>query len=440
VLGWWKERVRDARVAGEDEQLPELARAAGSSGPESKSLRRRLESVRRNNEYAEILLLGAHRLVEEWTGEGRPPGPSGKEQARESVRSREIVFEEFRRHGNGSFYATLCIPLAPLETGPPGAAALTRQLLAFSRKQVLMPRVFDLNAAIIDTEGLLRRLAGEHIVLALKLNAHPGEALADQGQVEQLILNLVVNARDALPQGGRIEIETAAVRVEAAERDSAKGAEPGDYVALTIRDNGGGMTEQIRGRIFEPFITTKPTGAGTGLGLSMVHAIVRQSKGWVEVESELGAGATFRVYLPRANGPSGEAAAETATARKAGSGRILVAGDHTEVRRLAAEALRQDGSEVVEARNGKEAAALCSSPDQRFDLLLADVVMPEMNGWDPAIRIRKLRAGLRVILMSGSATSIFAGMELAREGMGFIQKPFSPEELATAVSETLRGP
>ncbi len=318
------------------------------------------------------------------------------------------------------------------------AAALTRQLLAFSRQQVLQPRVIDLQEIVAGMEKLLRRIIGEDVRLATVAGPGPALVSADPGQIEQVILNLVVNARDAMPEGGRLTISTAAVELDAAFAQQHPTTVPGRYVHLSVSDTGEGMNEDTKGRIFEPFFTTKGPGKGTGLGLAMVYGIVKQSGGHVWVHSAPGRGATFDIYLPRVDAP---AADDTADAERpeaaAGSETVLLVEDDPAVRALARRALDRYGYRVLEASNGRDALELARRTRHPIDLLLVDVVMPELGGRRAAEQLLRTRPAMKVLYMSGYAGS--EERERAFEPGAFLQKPFTPDALVRRVRELLDG-
>jgi signal transduction histidine kinase len=319
------------------------------------------------------------------------------------------------------------------------AAALTRQLLAFSRKQMLQARVVDLNQAVHELESMLGRLIGERIALTTDLEAGLRNISVDPGQLTQVIVNLVVNARDAMPDGGRIVIGTrnAAGFPPAAEPSGRNGA----AVVLTVADTGEGMSPQTRAQIFEPFFTTKREGTGTGLGLATVYGIVRQSGGWIDVASEVGAGTTFSLYFPAT-----EDAAETIDAAKTLppgaariAARILVVEDQPEVRELAVRALRRVGYEVFEATDGDDAAARFTDRAKSLSLLLTDVVMPGLNGRELAERLRAANPRLLVIYMSGYTQEILDQQDRVGPGAAFVAKPFTPSALVRQVDQLLHA-
>ncbi len=318
------------------------------------------------------------------------------------------------------------------------AASLTRQLLAFSRKQVLEPRSLDLNRILAGLEKMLRRILGEDIEVAQKLAPELGSVLADPGQIEQVIMNLVVNARDAMPGGGKLTLETAEVEIDADHAARRVALAPGRYVSLAVTDTGCGMDAATTRRIFEPFFTTKEKGRGTGLGLSTVHGIVTQSGGTIWVYSEPGSGTTFRVYLPiHEGGDCAPSATPTADGRARGDETILVVEDDEAIRCLARRILTTAGYRVVDAPEGAEALALCQEHPGPIDLLLTDVVMPKMSGKVVADEVLRLRPQLKVLFMSGYTDNAIAHHGRLDPGTHFIAKPFSGMELARKVRSVL---
>jgi len=318
------------------------------------------------------------------------------------------------------------------------AAGLTRQLLAFSRKQILQPRVLDLNRVVEEMRPMLSRLVGEDVQVDIALNAESGAVYADPHQLEQVIMNLAVNARDAMPNGGRLGIETAIVEWDESHAQSHPGPRPGRYVMLAVRDSGIGMDEATRQRIFEPFFTTKAAGKGTGLGLSMVHGSVEQSGGHIEVDSEPGHGTTFRIYLPALAEAAADAGMLAAVPALSGKETVLVVEDQEEVRRYAAAALRAHGYRVIQAANAGEALLVCER--ERIDLVLTDVVMPDLSGRELADRLGKRWPGIKVLFMSGYTDNAIVHQGVLEKEAEFIQKPFSPEELSIKVREVLLAP
>ena len=316
------------------------------------------------------------------------------------------------------------------------AAVLTRQLLAFSRRQILQPETLDLNARVLEMSRMLGRLIGEHIAMDLHLAPEAWMVRADAAQLEQAIVNLGVNARDAMPSGGRLAIETANRDLTNAVGE-ALGVPPGQYVLLAVRDSGVGIEEEIKVRIFDPFFTTKPQGQGTGLGLAMVYGFVRQSGGAITVESEPGRGTTFTLYLPRGSAaPSRLAPPKPAVPEVHGSGTILIAEDERPIRRLVATVLQQAGFETIEAADGQEALELFAKNSHAVALVITDVVMPRMGGRQLAQHLRGLRQDLRLLYMTGYAEEGDALRQTAPDARVLV-KPFSPDALLHTVTAIL---
>ncbi len=321
------------------------------------------------------------------------------------------------------------------------ASGLTRQLLAFSRRQFIAAKVLDLKALVANMDGMLRRLIGEDLVeFNAELDASTGAIKADPGQVEQIIMNLVVNARDAMPKGGRLTIETRNVTIRERVRLDAVGVAPGSYVLLAVRDNGHGMDAETRSHLFEPFFTTKEKGKGTGLGLSTVYGIVKQSGGSIIVESAPGRGTTFRIYFPRVEQEvPGQTGAVEATDPARGHETILLIEDEPAVRGLVHETLRLHGYTVLEARHGIEALLTSAKYVGPIHLLLTDVVMPQMSGPEVAEKILTVRSGIKVLYMSGYPDHPVFDKGSVNRQTGFLPKPFSPHVLAQKVREVLDG-
>jgi two-component system cell cycle sensor histidine kinase/response regulator CckA len=318
------------------------------------------------------------------------------------------------------------------------AAALTQQLLAFSRKQVLQPTVLDMTEVVEGMKTLLRRLIGEHIALITVPERQPLLVRADRGQLEQVIVNLAVNARDAMPAGGTLTIETEAVELDDAFVASHPGSQTGAHVVLTVRDTGIGMDPETRGRVFEPFFTTKPVGKGSGLGLATVYGIVKQSGGYVEVSSAPARGSTFRVYLPRVSAQAPAPAPPPATETpRGGRETVLLVEDEVGVRNLARRALQRFGYRVLEAGNGEEALTLARHAAEPIDLLLTDVVMPEMGGRELALHLVRERPSTRVLYTSGYTDTGVLQDEIRDAVVSFLPKPYTPQELAQKVREVL---
>jgi PAS domain S-box-containing protein len=319
------------------------------------------------------------------------------------------------------------------------AAALTTQLLAFSRRQVLQPRVLDINSLIVNTEKMLRRLIGEDLEVKVVLSPGLGKIKADPGQIEQVIFNLAINARDAMPTGGRITIETANVEIDETYVKTHFGVEPGDYVMMAVSDNGSGMDAETKSHIFEPFFTTKQQGKGTGLGLSTVYGIVKQSGGDIWVYSEPGKGTAFKIYFPRVLGQEGgEALGGALDPVARGTETILVVEDEAGVRKLLCELLRKQGFTVLEATDGREALRLCKSSKSTIHLLLTDVVMPDMSGHQIAEQLAAVRPKMKVLYMSGYTENTIVHHGVLNAGVQFLSKPFTQETLLAKVREVLK--
>ncbi len=314
------------------------------------------------------------------------------------------------------------------------AAALTHQLLAFSRQQILQPKVLDLNEIIRETERMLTRLIGEDIEMRTVLASDLGQVEADPGQLEQILMNLVINSRDAMPQGGKLTIATSNVRLDADYTDSHPYVTPGDYVCLAVSDTGVGMDAETCSRIFEPFYTTKEVGKGTGLGLSTVYGIVKQSRGHIEVYSEPGRGTTFKIYLPRKLSlPSNSGLQRPAAS--GGSERILLVEDDAQLRELTTAVLAAQGYAVFAAGSVEEVSAICAR--HNVDLLLTDVVMPKTSGKEIAQTVSARFPGVKTLYMSGYTTDAVVHHGVLEEGIFFLQKPFTPAALAAKVREVL---
>jgi nitrogen-specific signal transduction histidine kinase len=320
------------------------------------------------------------------------------------------------------------------------AASLTRQLLAFSRQQVLERKVLDVNDMIAQTEKMLGRLIGEDVELVTVLDSALNRVFADAGQLEQVIMNLAVNARDAMPRGGRLTIETANVEIDEAYARLHATVRPGSYVMIAVSDTGVGMNGETLAHMFEPFFTTKGRGKGTGLGLATVYGIVKQSGGSVWVYSEVGKGTTFKIYLPLVEeGGEAEPVPAAEPASLVGSETVLLVEDEEPVRALSRSILESYGYTVLEAASGKDGLDVAGHYPRPIHLVLTDVVMPEMGGSDMASRLEALRPGVCVLYMSGYTDDAVFRNELLEKGRVFLQKPFTPETLARKVREALGG-
>ena len=317
------------------------------------------------------------------------------------------------------------------------AAELTSQLLAFSRKQVLQPKVINLNTVVENISKMITRVIGEDFELVISLDPELGSIKADPGQMEQVIMNLAVNARDAMPRGGKLIIETAGIVLDEAYARLHLRVHPGPHVMLAVSDTGCGMDAETRSRIFEPFFTTKDQGKGTGLGLSTVYGIVKQSGGDIWVYSEPGRGTTFKLYLPRIEQAAEQPYQERRQIRSAGTETVLLVEDESQVRNLAALVLRERGYEVLEASTGEEALRIAKRYAGRIHLLLTDVVMPQMSGKELSEQIKRTRLDIKVLFASGYTDDAVLHHGVFEADMEFIQKPFTPNALANKVRQVL---
>jgi PAS domain S-box-containing protein len=317
------------------------------------------------------------------------------------------------------------------------AATLTSQLLAFSRRQIIQPTVVSMNALVGNLETMLRRLIGENIELSARVSGDPGSVRADVGQLEQIIMNLVVNARDAMPQGGKITIETANVVLDDIYARAHLAVVPGPYVLLAVSDTGVGMTPEVQARIFEPFFTTKPKDRGTGLGLATIYGIVKQNNGNIWVQSEPGKGTTFKVYLPRVDDLPESVTPWSQSGVQGGHETVLLVEDDERVRTLARTVLTRKGYIVIEASDGEEALRIAAQHAGDLDLLLTDVVMPGMSGRLLAQQFSELYAEVPVLYMSGYTDDAIVHHGVLISGVSFLQKPFTPATLARAVRDVL---
>jgi signal transduction histidine kinase/CheY-like chemotaxis protein len=319
------------------------------------------------------------------------------------------------------------------------AATLTRQLLAFSRKQFLELKVIDVNAVIADMERLLRPLIGENIELVTRLSTQTGHTRADTSQLEQVIMNLVVNAKDAMPEGGKLTLQSSDVTVRQ-NFSEQRFIQPGRYAVISVTDTGQGMDKETQSRIFEPFFTTKEKGKGTGLGLSTVYGIVKQSNGYVFAQSEIGAGTTFHVYLPRVEDPAEEVSPAKSRQNEAGGCEtVLLVEDEESVRELVRLTLASRGYKVLEAENGEGGLRIAETCKEPIDILITDVVMPGIGGRELAKKLLALRPGISVLYLSGYTEDAVITHGALAPGTAFLQKPFTLQSLAEKVREVLRS-
>jgi two-component system cell cycle sensor histidine kinase/response regulator CckA len=317
------------------------------------------------------------------------------------------------------------------------ATTLTRQLLAFSRKQLLELKVVDVNAIVRDMERLLQPLIGENVEFTTSLTPDAPHTRADAGQLEQVLMNLVVNAKDAMPDGGKLTIQTQSIVVDEAHRRGQTFVRPGRYVLLSVRDTGMGMDKETQSRIFEPFFTTKEKGKGTGLGLSTVYGIVKQSGGYVMVQSEEQRGTTFHIYLPRVDGVTEKHAPPVAHAARGGTETVLLVEDEESVRQLVRDTLSAKGYRVVEAENGEAGIAAAARHDGSIDLVITDVVMPGMGGRELVRQLLQLRPDAKVLYLSGYTEDAILSDGTIEHGAAFLQKPFTLQSLSRKVREVL---
>jgi two-component system, cell cycle sensor histidine kinase and response regulator CckA len=341
----------------------------------------------------------------------------------------------------GGIQSELRADIQQIENAAERASMLIRQLLAFSRRQVLQPKIIDLNAIVLGLDKLLGRLMGEHIEMVTRCAGNVGHVKADPAQVEQVIMNLVVNARDAMPKGGRLTVETFNVDLDSTYARDHVSVKPGSYVMLAVSDTGIGMNPETVAHIFEPFYTTKESGQGTGLGLSTVYGIVKQSGGYIWVYSEPGKGTTFKVYLPRvtAQVDSKPEVMQLPAAGK-GSETILLVEDEEAVRELATRILSAKGYSVVAAKSTREAEDFSEKYTGQIHLLLTDIIMPGTSGRELARRITERHPKTRVLYMSGYTDNVLAQGGVLEAGLSFLQKPFTPGALAQKVRDVLDSP
>ncbi|MFY9647888.1 MAG: ATP-binding protein, partial [Terriglobales bacterium] len=318
------------------------------------------------------------------------------------------------------------------------AASLTRQMLAFSRKQVLMPKIIDLNTVVGETSKMLSRLLGEDVELITKLGTDLDKVKADPNQMEQVIMNLAINARDAMPNGGKLFIETANVTLDQHDNQLHHiEAPPGNYVALSVSDTGIGMDKETQSRMFEPFFTTKDVGKGTGLGLATVYGIVKQSGGHIRVESEIGKGSAFKVFMPQAREMLEPIQPLSTKPFLSGTGTILLVEDEVSLRQLSHQLLESMGYKVMKAANGVEAIRIARQCLIPIHLLITDVVMPGMNGRELAELLCATRPQMKVLYVSGHTDDMLVQYAIFKPGASFLQKPFSREDLARKIQQIL---
>jgi nitrogen-specific signal transduction histidine kinase/CheY-like chemotaxis protein len=327
--------------------------------------------------------------------------------------------------------------LAEIRAAGERSAGLARQLLTFSRQEVIALRVLDLNEVVAGTGAMLHKLIGEDVRLEIELAPDLWSVRADAGQLEQILLNLAVNARDAMPTGGRLTISTRNVVLDGEHVRVMSEAQPGPHVLLSVSDTGTGMTEQVKARIFEPFFTTKEQGKGTGLGLATVFGIVKQSGGHIGVDTAVGAGTTFKVYFPRAEGDEREEISDRSQPVRRGAETVLLVEDEAPVRVLVRQVLTGHGYKVLEAGDGAEAERIVAAYAGAIHLLVTDVVMPGEGGRAVAERIGRLRPGIRVLFVSGYTDDAVVRHGVQHDSVNFLQKPFSPSTIAQKVREVL---
>ncbi len=333
-------------------------------------------------------------------------------------------------------------PLQPellqIEKAGNKGASLTRQLLAYSRRQVLEPKVLNLNKVVEGIEPFLRRLMGAEIELSIRLDINPGRVKADPGQIEQVLMNLAINARDAMPNGGKLTVETSRAELDETYAHGRSGIKPGPYVVMMVSDNGVGMTSATKERLFEPFFSTKEAGKGTGLGLATVYGIVKQSGGNIWAYSELDMGTTFKVYLPQTEEAlSREGAVESDNNAANGKETVLLVEDHPDLRDLLTSMLERYGYTVLSAPNPAKGLETANSYQEPIHLLVSDVMLPGMNGRQFADEMTKSRPGIKVLLMSGYTENIITQQSPLDGGTAFLQKPFTQEVLARRIRQLL---
>jgi two-component system, cell cycle sensor histidine kinase and response regulator CckA len=343
----------------------------------------------------------------------------------------ELLLSRRNRHDQLERYAN------EIKKAVENATGLTNQLLTLSRKQMLQPRVCNLNALITNMAEVIQRLVGQAVELLIVPGASLGSVHIDPSQIEQVVLNLVMNARDAMPQGGTLTVETADVEWGELQARRYSEGHAGPYVMLAVHDTGSGMDATTRSRLFEPFFTTKPRGRGTGLGLSIVYGVISQAGGYIDVDSAPGRGAVFRIFLPRVEPHASVQKPSAAAKLPQNSETVLLVEDEEEVRSAVGESLQMRGYSVLRARHGREALMICRRHEGPIHLLLTDVVMPQMTGPELAQRISLLRPEIKVLYVSGYTSDALAQHNMIAPGTAFLQKPFTPEALARQVRAVL---
>jgi PAS domain S-box-containing protein len=350
-----------------------------------------------------------------------------------------FVAEEVAKHLDSEDGRAILGDIEQVQHAAGRAAGLTRQLLAFARREVVQPRVVDLNAVVAAARKLLSRTLGDNIELVTGLDPALHRVLADPGQIEQVLLILAVNARDAMPGGGKLVIETANVDVDEVYASSRASLSAGRYVALKVSDSGSGMTPEVMERAFEPFFTTKPKGSGSGLGLATVYGIVTQAGGCARIYSEPRHGTTVTVLLPVTEQSPGDAGRPQDALERGGGETVLVVEDESALREVARRILERHGYQVLVAANGREAIDAVTARDEHIDALVTDVVMPGMQGQEVAERVRVLQPDIRVLYMSGYAQGLLGVEGVLQPGVNFIEKPFSEANFVTSVRRVLSG-
>ena len=333
----------------------------------------------------------------------------------------------------------LCRQIAEIKAATQRASSMTHQLLAFGRKQLMEPKVLDLNSAVWETQKLLHRLLPANIDVVPVLSSTLGRVKADPGQVQQVLINLVINARDAMPKGGKVVIETAMADLDEVSVSKHVGLPPGTYVTMSVSDTGGGMDDETSSRVFEPFFTTKEPGKGTGLGLSTVYGIVKQSGGYITVNSAVGKGTTFRIYLPLVQ-PADEETNVTPSSpiEQSGGETILVVEDETTLRRLLCFLLERQGYKVYEARDGAEAVEIFRQQTSAIHLVVSDITMPRMGGIELKRKATALRPDVKFLFMSGDSEEVIEQVQTVAQTCAFLEKPFLPQDLVSKVQGLLR--